>query len=95
VWEVGVISFPGDIVSFLREAFPDLRVERIVALGEGWDSVAFLVNESVVFRIPKRPTVARQMASELAILRVVRRYVSVTVPDIRYIGPHLGKCLSP
>lgn len=59
-------------------------------LGEGWDSFTFLVNDSVVCRIPKRSAVAKQMACEIDILRVVRRYVSVNVPDISYIGPRLA-----
>jgi hypothetical protein len=81
VYEVGAISSPGDVVSFLREAFPQLRVERVVVLGEGWDSFAFLVNEAVVFRIPKRPAVARQMAYELAILRSEAKF------SFRHLNP--------
>ncbi|MFX4300931.1 phosphotransferase family protein [Alicyclobacillus tolerans] len=58
-------------------------------LGEGWDSVAILVNDSIVFRIPKRPAVARQMANEVRVLDVIRPYVSVRIPLIEWIGqPH-------
>lgn len=36
----------------LGEAFPDLAITSVEPLGEGWDHVAVLVNDDLVFRTP-------------------------------------------
>jgi len=72
--------------AFLSSLFSELNVDHISVLGEGWDSVAFLVNDSIVFRIPKRPAVARQMAKEVRVLEAVRPYVNLQIPRIEWIG---------
>ncbi|MEN1969064.1 aminoglycoside phosphotransferase family protein [Lentibacillus sp. N15] len=74
-----------DFLSFL---FPDLVIKKISPLGEGWDSKAFSVNKSVVFRIPKRTTVARRMKTEIQLLHAIKPYLySTQIPDIKWIGP--------
>jgi|GEM_PF-1499642 len=71
----------------LRWAFPDLPMGCVSLLGEGWDSLALLVNDNFVFRIPQRPAVARQMLKEIQVLEAVRSWVSVEIPKIEWIGP--------
>lgn len=75
------------VSAILRSLFPDLAVRELSLLGEGWDSIAILVNDYQVFRIPKRPVVARQMAKEIQVLAAVHPYVSARVPNIEWIGP--------
>lgn len=73
---------------FLSLLFPDLVIEKISFLGEGWDSKAFLVNNSIIFRIPRRITVAHRMNEEIKLLRAIRPYMfSVQIPDIKWVGP--------
>lgn len=70
--------------------FPDLTVGHISVLGEGWDSIAILADDCIVFRIPKRPAVARQMEKEIRVVEVIQPYVSARVPKIEWIGPAHG-----
>lgn len=73
----------------LSSLFPDLNVNHISVLGEGWDTIAFLVDNSIVFRIPKRPAVAQQMVKEARVLEIIRPYVTTRIPLIEWIGrPH-------
>lgn len=76
--------------AFLEAQFPDIHVDRISILGEGWDSIAALVNDSIVFRIPKRPEVSRRMANEMQVLKTIRPYITSPIPKIEWVGPALG-----
>lgn len=70
----------------LHSLFPDLEMNHSSLLGEGWDSVAYLVDDSIVVRVPKRPEVAQQMAREVRILKAIRPYVNVRVPFVEWFG---------
>lgn len=74
------------IGELIRSLFPDLTVGKTSVLGEGWDSIAIEVNDSLVVRIPKRPLVAQQMAKEVRVLEAIRPYLSVQVPQIEWIS---------
>ena len=37
----------------LETDFSDLLVKSLEIIGDGWDNVAYLVNEDTVFRLPK------------------------------------------
>lgn len=77
--------------AFLSSVFPNLRVDHLSLLGEGWDSIAVLIDGRMVFRIPKRPVVARQMEREFRVLQAIRPYVRVHIPMIEWIGPAHGQ----
>lgn len=77
---------PEKAKGFLWNLFPDLRIDHITQLGEGWDSIALLVNDSMVFRIPKRPVTSRQMAKEIRALGAIRPYGSARIPHIEWVA---------
>ena len=64
-----------------------LRIDAIEQLGEGWDHVAYLVNEELVFRLPwelledgDAAEVPRSAEAEVRLLRAVDGQVPVDVP---------------
>jgi aminoglycoside phosphotransferase (APT) family kinase protein len=61
-------------------AHPELQIQSIAFLGEGWTSHAFLVNESHVFRFPKRPEVWPELEREIAFLTVAADLLPLSVP---------------
>ncbi len=70
----------------LRHSFPQLEITSVDRLGEGWDSVAFLINKSLVFRLPKRPAVARTLERERALLRSIADLLPLPVPRYTHIA---------
>ncbi|KPV42325.1 phosphotransferase family protein [Alicyclobacillus ferrooxydans] len=84
--EMNETTQPTKVAKVLRTLFSDLEMPYISLLGEGWDSVAYLVNESIVVRVPKRSAVGRQMAREVRILGAIRPYVSARIPLIEWFG---------
>lgn len=67
-------------IEFLQACFPTLRVERYVPLGEGWDSVALLINDQDVFRFAKRPDVAVSQAREAELLPLLADRLPLPIP---------------
>ena len=77
----------------LARQVPDLRVESIEALGDGWDHVAYLVNEQFVFRLPwelveddDAPLPPRHAEREARLLEAVRGRLPVAVPEPVFVA---------
>jgi len=82
-----------ELKAFLCSIFPSLTIDNISVLGEGWDSTALLVDDCLVFRIPKHPTASQQMAKEVRVLEAIRPYVSAQVPNVEWVGRVRGHSL--
>src|SRR5215470_19743858 len=67
-------------IKLLQASFPTLRVERYVPLGEGWDSVALLVNDQEVFRFAKRPDAAVRQSREAELLPLLADRLPLPIP---------------
>jgi aminoglycoside phosphotransferase (APT) family kinase protein len=77
--------------AIIATEFPSLAPVRAEYLGEGCDSVAFVVNGELVFRFPKRDDVAEQLLREVQLLPYVARRVRVPIPVYSHLGrpsPH-------
>jgi hypothetical protein len=75
--ETGTLA---DYLDLLRAGFPTLRVDRCARIGEGWDSVALLVNGQDVFRLAKRPDAAVRQAREAALLPLLATRLPAPIP---------------
>jgi aminoglycoside 2''-phosphotransferase len=77
----------GTVVNYLEllaTAFPTLQAQRAILLGEGWDSVALLVNDHLVFRCAKRPDAAVRQARETELLPLLADRLPLPVPRYTY-----------
>jgi aminoglycoside phosphotransferase (APT) family kinase protein len=66
--------------------FPELAPASVRYLGEGYDSVAFDVNEHWVFRFPKHGDAETLLAVELAIVPALAGRLPIAIPDFRFLG---------
>jgi aminoglycoside 2''-phosphotransferase len=74
--------------SAIQVAFFDLKdVEPLTLLGDGWDSVVVETAGGVVFRFPKRESVAAGYAKERLLLPFLRGHLT---PDIPIAGWEAG-----
>jgi aminoglycoside 2''-phosphotransferase len=69
----------------LAAAIPALEVDEVRYLAEGWDSTVFLVNDSFLFRFPKRAEVAAALERELRLLHELGPTLTTPIPQFRYI----------
>lgn len=89
--------------SLIRARFPDVAAERVEPLGSGWDNTAFLVDGTLVFRFPHKPSAAALLETEARVLPRVAPRLPLAVPDPRWIGepgdafpwPFVGYALLP
>jgi aminoglycoside 2''-phosphotransferase len=63
----------------IRERFPDLSISD-VAVADGLDNVAVMVNDSRVFRFARHARAKEQLVNEARVLRLIRPLVDVRVP---------------
>lgn len=76
----------------LRKDFPDLEVKKISFLGQGWNNIAYLVNNEIVFRLPtERDGVGEErqqkVKMEVGLLKSVHGQLPVTTPLPLYVAP--------
>ena len=60
--------------------FPGLVAARTCLLAEGWDMEAYLVDETWIFKFPKRASVAGTLEVERALLPVLAPILPVPIP---------------
>jgi aminoglycoside phosphotransferase (APT) family kinase protein len=66
--------------------FPGLAPIQLSYLGEGYDSTAFEVNGTWVFRLPKADDVERQLGIESRILPLLAEQLPVAIPAFHFHG---------
>lgn len=76
----------GTVKRLLAEQFPHLGVSSVARLGEGWDCETWLVDDSWVFRFPKRDSVQANLAREAALLPVLDERLDVRLPVAEWSG---------
>jgi aminoglycoside 2''-phosphotransferase len=82
--DMGDASRLADYLKLLDVGFPTLQVQRSVLLGEGWDSVALLANDELVFRFAKRPDAAVRQARETKLLPLLADRLPLPIPRHTY-----------
>lgn len=68
------------------QAYPNLSINTVDYLGEGFDSEAFLVNQAYVFKFPRHARAARNLYKEALILKEIKDQLPLKVPEICFIG---------
>jgi aminoglycoside 2''-phosphotransferase len=71
-------------LDLLHTGFPALQAQRSILLGEGWDSVALLVNDYLLFRFAKRPDAAVRQAREAELLPLLAGRLPLSIPRYTY-----------
>jgi aminoglycoside phosphotransferase (APT) family kinase protein len=70
----------------IAEQFPQVSLEALELLGEGWDNTVWLVDERWVFRFPRREVAIPGFERELAALPVLAPRVPLPIPDPVFVG---------
>lgn len=61
-----------------------MDLKSITVFGEGWDNIAYLVNDEFVFRFPRREIALNCILAEIDILPLVK--ASVEIPELKYFN---------
>lgn len=63
-----------------------IKVEDIKLIGEGFDNVAYLINNQIVFRFPRREIAVKLLQTELELLPYIASKISFNIPTPQFIG---------
>jgi len=73
-------------LKLITEQFPELNAKTIRVLGAGWDNTAFIVNEKIIFRFPRRQVAVNLLQEESNFLPQLAPHLSLTIPNILWQG---------
>src|SRR5438309_8826459 len=76
-----------EVASMLRERCPDLRVQRIHALGEGDFCQAYLADDEWVIRVAKHAKAAKSLRREACLLTQIDDRLDLRVPIPEIVSP--------
>ena len=68
----------------IEACFPQFCISQVAFLAEGWDSVAWEINGTHVFRFAKRPAVAPGLLKEMLLLSVLGPSMPLEIPRFEY-----------
>src|SRR5688572_22586104 len=74
------------VAELISTQFPKLSPAEASYLGEGCDSVAFVVNRQYVFRFPKRDDVEEQLLREVPLVAALAPRLPVAIPRYEFVG---------
>ena len=80
-----------DIKDIIDSEF-DLTVSEIFVLGQGLDSVAYLVNNEYIFKHSKHDEARYSLKKEVQVLNYLKGRVTLQIPDIEYYNEEYGVC---
>ncbi|MDE5859355.1 MAG: aminoglycoside phosphotransferase APH(3'), partial [Oscillospiraceae bacterium] len=61
-----------------------LTVHHIIVLGQGLDSIAYLVNNEYIFKQSKHYEARNNLKKEVQVLNYLKGKVTLQIPDIEY-----------
>ena len=90
-------------LDLIKEQFPELFPMKIRLLGAGWDNTAFVVNDTLIFRFPRRECAVSLLESEWYVLPKIASHLPLPIPipgwkgspTPRFPWPFLGYRILP
>jgi len=80
-----------DYRAAIGEHFPSMHISTLDALSEGWESVACLVNEHLVFLFPKREMAEHYLRTEIRLLPELAAHLPLPIPRFDYVADPPGQ----
>lgn len=74
----------------IRSQFPRIDFKEAVLVEKGWDNDVVILDESLVFRFPKRASYEQRFQAEVKLLKVVVDAVDIRVPDYQYLASDMS-----
>jgi aminoglycoside phosphotransferase (APT) family kinase protein len=85
-WEAEQIIEPPMALHLIKEQFPELSAEHIRLLGAGWDNTAFIVNDALIFRFPRRKIALPLLEAEWCALPKLAPRLPLPIPIPQWKG---------
>lgn len=77
---------PESCRSLVETHFPQVQIHTCEPIDMGWDYFVLDVNDSLIFRFPRRTDVLKQLEWEMEILPMLADVLPVQVPRVEYVA---------
>jgi len=85
-WEPEQVIEPPTALRIIQEQFPRLLAKHIRLLGAGWDNTAFILNDEMIFRFPRRKIALPLLEAEWCVLPKISDKLSLPIPVPQWKG---------
>jgi len=85
-WEPEWVVTPELARSLIEEAWPELAPVKAIDLAAGWDNTGFVINDSFVFRFPRRRIAIPLIQTEVRLLPWLAPQLPLRIPIPLYVG---------
>lgn len=85
-WTAEQTIEPPLALQLIQRQFPDLRPNQIRLLGVGWDNTAFVINDDLIFRFPRREIALPFLETEWSFLPKLAPQLPVPIPVPKWKG---------
>lgn len=85
-WEPQQIIEPPLALQLIKEQFPELSSKNIRLLGAGWDNTAFIIDEELIFRFPRREIAVPLLEGEWCALPKIASRLPLPIPIPQWKG---------
>lgn len=85
-WEPQQIIEPPLALQLIREQFLELPAKNIRLLGAGWDNTAFIIDEELIFRFPRREIALALLEAEWCALPKLASRLPLPIPIPKWKG---------
>lgn len=72
------------IRTLITADFPDLQIEKIILIENGWDNMVVEINGDLIFRFPKDEEADFEV--EVKVLGALKGKISVRIPEVGFLG---------
>jgi aminoglycoside phosphotransferase (APT) family kinase protein len=95
MWAADIEIDLGLAQRLIASQFPLVSLGRIAPFGNGWDNTAFLVDDTFVFRFPRRRVAIPLLEREIALLPLLVSHVPLVIPVPCLVGVRTTDYPSP
>jgi hypothetical protein len=70
----------------ISEEFPEIKWKSCRYITHGWNHAVLILDEKIVFRIPKSPRYRKELKYGISLLNCLRKEVRVGIPNYNYVS---------
>jgi aminoglycoside phosphotransferase (APT) family kinase protein len=85
-WDADILVDAERARRLIVESFPEMPCDTVVPFGQGWDNAAFLVDDRVLFRFPRRRVAAHLIDREIAVLPRLAPHLPLAISSPAFVG---------
>ena len=85
-WKPDWVVTPELARSLIEESWPELSPVKVTDLAAGWDNTGYVINDSFVFRFPRREAASPLIQTEIRLLPWLAPQLPLRIPIPFYVG---------